>query len=415
MFDIDSWSEIFDSIKRNKLRTFLSGFSISWGIFMFIILLTTSNGVRNGLLLVFKNRASNVIEIQGRSTSIPYKGLPDKRKISLEQKDYNLLNRTDEKDCISALIPTEVTISARSNYTTGHCIGIYPEYSQINGIEIIDRQGRLINDIDMEKKRKVAIINKRLREILYKDGNPVGNTLLINGLKFKVIGVYEENSIVDIEKAYIPFTTSQLLFNGGWGFSSLSFTVKGLDTNKKNEEFNNRLIGDLAEIHQFDPKDKVAVNLTNQLRTYLQTIGVLNAIVVFIWIIGVSTLFAGMIGVCNIMLITVKERTKEFGIRKALGATPSSILRGIMMEAVCITVLFGYLGLFLGIGVNFMFSSFLKNNPDIAELAMFKNPAINLSIAIGAMAVLVVAGAMAGYFPARRAVKVMPVVAMREE
>jgi putative ABC transport system permease protein len=415
MFDIDNWAEIFHSIKRNKLRTFLSGFSISWGIFMFVILLATSNGVRNGLLIVFNSRASNAIEIQGRSTSIPFKGLPDNRKINLDQKDYNLLNHADEKEYISALIPTEVTISAQGNYTTAHCIGIYPDYSPINGIKIIDNKGRLINDMDMEEKRKVTIINKRLREILYKDKNPVGEPLLINGLKFTIIGIYEENSVVDIEKAYIPFTTSQLLFNGGWGFTSLSFTVKGLDTNEKNERFNDRTIGNLAEIHHFDPKDKVAVNLTNQLRTYLQTIGILNAIVIFIWIIGLSTFFTGMVGVCNIMLITVKERTKEFGIKKALGATPSSILKGIIMESVCITTLFGYLGLFLGIGVNFMFNSFLKNNPDIEGLAMFKNPTINLNIAIGAMVVLIVVGAMAGYIPSRQAVKIMPVVAMRED
>jgi putative ABC transport system permease protein len=415
MFDIDNWLEIFDTIKKNKLRTFLTGFSISWGIFIFVILLATSNGVRNGLLLVFKNRASNTIEIQGRLTSTPFKGLPDNRKINLEQKDFDLLNRTEEKEHLSALIPVDATISAQSNYTTGDCIGIYPDYSHINGIKIIDKQGRLINDLDMKEKRKVTIINKRLREILFNDENPVGKTILINGLKFTVIGVYEESSITDIEKTYIPFTTSQLLFNGAWGFTGLAFTVKGLDTNEKNEKFNNRLINNLAEIHHFDPEDRVAVNLTNQLRTYLQTVGILNAIVIFIWIIGLSTLFAGMVGVCNIMLITVKERTKEFGIRKALGATPSSILKGIISEAICITALFGYLGLFLGIGVNEIFSSFLKNNPDIAEFAVFKDPAINLSVAIGAMVILIIAGAFAGYFPAHKAVKIMPIEAMKEE
>ncbi|GHT70770.1 ABC transporter permease [Bacteroidia bacterium] len=415
MFDIDNWLEIFDSIKKNKLRTFLTGFSISWGIFIFIILLATSNGVRTGLSIVFKNRSSNIIEIQGRLTSVPFKGLPDNRKISLEQKDYDLLNRTDEKEYLSALIPIKATISVQSNYTTGDCIGIYPDYSHVNGIKIIDNQGRLINDMDMKEKRKVTIINKRLREILFKNENPIGKTILINELKFTVTGVYEEQSITDIEKAYIPFTTSQLLFNGSWGFTSLAFTIKGLDTNEKNEKFNDRIINNLAEMHQFDPADKVAVNLTNQLRTYLQTVSIFNAIVIFIWIIGLSTLFAGMIGVCNIMLITVKERTKEFGIRKALGATPASILKGIILEAVCITTLFGYIGLFLGIGVNAAFNSFLKNNPDIVELAVFQNPTVDLNIALGAMVLLVITGAMAGYFPARQAVKTMPIEAMREE
>jgi putative ABC transport system permease protein len=416
MFDIDNWMEIFTSIQKNKLRTFLTGFSISWGIFMFVILLATSNGVRNGISTVFKNRSSNTIQIQGRFTSIPYKGFPDNRKIKLEQKDYDLLkNRTAEKEYLSALIPTDVTISYESNYTSGQCIGVHPEYAVINGITIVGNQGRLINDMDINEKRKVAIVNKRVKEVLYKNENPVGKILLINGLKFTIIGVFEEKAIVDFEKTYIPFTTSQLLFNGGWGFRSLAFTVKNLDTNAKNEQFNKQLIGNLAELHYFDSNDRIAINLTNQLKTYLQTIGIINAIVIFIWIIGLGTLFAGMVGISNIMLITVRERTREFGIRKALGATPSSILSGIILEAVCITTLFGYLGLFLGICVNGAFNSFLKNNPEITELAIFKNPTVNVEIALGAMGVLVIAGVLAGYFPAKQAVKIMPVEAMREE
>ena len=416
MFDIDNWMEIFTSIQKNKLRTFLTGFSISWGIFMFVILLATSNGVRNGITIVFKNRSSNTIQVQGRLTSIPYKGLPDNRRVKLAQKDYDLLNnRTEEKEYLSALIPSNVTLSYESNHTNGQCVGIHPEYAKINAITVVNHQGRLINDMDINERRKVVVINKRLREVLYKNENPEGKTLLINGLKFTIIGVFEEKAIVDFEKVYIPFTTSQLLFNGGWGIRSLAFTVKNLDTNEENEAFNKRLIDNLADMHLFDPNDRIAINLTNQLKIYLQTIGIINAIVIFIWVIGLGTLFAGMVGISNIMLITVRERTREFVIRKALGATPSSILKGIILESVCITALFGYLGLFLGICVNGMFSAFLKNNLTITELAVFKNPTVNVEIALGAMVVLIIAGVFAGYFPARQAVKIMPVEAMREE
>ena len=416
MFDLDNWTEIFNSIKQNKLRTFLTGFSIAWGIFMFVILLATSNGAHTGLMAVFEKRSSNIIQIQGRFTSIPFEGFPDNRKINLDKKDFDWLNsRIPEKEYISALIPVDVMMSYDNDNTYGVCTGIYPEYNKINGIKIIDKQGRLINELDMREKRKVAIINNRIREVLYKHENPVGKEILINDLMFTVIGVYAENSIIDTEKAYIPFSTAQLLFNGGWGFNNLALTVNDLNTNKENEAFNNRLIGSFAGLHRFDPDDKVAINLLTQIKTYLQTIGIFNAIVIFIWVIGAGTLFAGMVGVSNIMLITVRERTREFGIRKAIGAKPSSILQGIILEAVCITSVFGYIGLFLGIFANNMFRIFLEKKPDVKEFAIFKNPSINIEIAIIAMIVLIIVGILAGYFPARQAVRITPVEAMKEE
>jgi len=416
MFDIDNWMEIFNSIKHNKLRTFLTGFSIAWGIFMFVIMLATSNGAREGLSIVFEKRSSNIIQIQGRFTSMPFEGFPDNRKINLDQKDFDRLNnRFPEKEFISPLIPVDVSMSSGDNNTFGKCTGINTDYITINGIKIVDKQGRLINDMDIKEKRKVAIINKRIDEVVFKHENPVGKDLIMNNLKFTVIGVYSENSIVDIEKAYIPFSTAQLLFNNGWGFKSLAFTLQDLNTSKDNDDFNNRLMGSLATMHRFNPNDKVAINLLNQMKTYLQTIGIFNAIVIFIWVIGAGTLFAGMVGVSNIMLITVRERTREFGIRKAIGAKPSSILNGIIMEAVCITSAFGYFGLFLGIFINNLFRLFLVKFPNTKEFAIFKDPSIDIRIAIFAMVLLIIVGVLAGYFPARQAVKIMPVEAMREE
>ena len=416
MFDIDNWMEIFSSIKQNKLRMFLTGFSIAWGIFMFVILLATSNGAKNGLSTVFEKRTSNVIQLQGRFTSIAYEGLPDNRKINLEKKDYDRLNnRFSETEYLSALIPVDVKMSYGSNNTSGNCTGVYPDYSKINGIKIIGEQGRFINDIDMNEKRKAAVINERLRDVLYKHENPIGKTLFINGLKFTVIGIFVENSVIDNEKIYIPFSTAQLLFSGGWGVKNIAFTVKDLNTNKENEAFNNRLFGNMADMHRFDPDDKVAISLVNQLKTYLQTIGIFNSIVIFIWIIGAGTLFAGMVGISNIMLITVKERTREFGIRKALGAKPSSILKGIVMESVCVTSMFGCLGLFAGIYISNLFNLYLKKHPDVKAFAIFQNPSIDIHVALVAMIVLIIAGVLAGYFPAKQAVKIMPVEAMKEE
>jgi len=416
MFDFDSWTEIFDSIRKNKLRTFLTGFSIAWGIFMFVILLATANGAQNGIEIVFSKRSSNIMQIQGRYTSMPYEGLPDNRKVNLDKKDFDRINnRFSEKEYLSALIPVNVTMSYSQYNTFGNCTGIYPDYSKINGIKIMDGQGRLLNEMDMKEKRKVVLINKRLREVLYKDENPIGKMLLINDLRFTVVGVFSENTIIDNEKAYIPFSTAQLLFNGGWGFKSLALSVSNLNTNKKNEAFSDRLIKNMADMHRFNPDDKVAVNLTSQLKTYLQTISIIHTIVIFIWIIGAGTLFAGMIGISNIMLITVRERTKEFGIRKALGAKPSSILKGIIMESVFITSAFGYLGLFLGICVSGMFGLYVKHHPEATKFAIFENPSVNIQIALIAMIVLIIAGVLAGYFPARQAIGVPPVEAMREE
>ncbi|MDR0332909.1 MAG: ABC transporter permease [Dysgonamonadaceae bacterium] len=416
MFDIDNWTEIFSSIKKNKVRTFLTGFAIAWGIFMFVIMLAASNGAQTGIQSVFAKRTSNILQVQGRFTSIPYEGLPENRSINLDNRDLNRLrNRFVETEYISAMIPVRTRIRYGSESTVGNTIGIYPDYNNVGGIKIVDNQGRLIHNRDMDEQRKVVIVNRRLREVLFNDEDPVGRTMLINDLPFTVIGVFSENAIVDLEKAYIPFSTAQLLFGDGWRFNNLAFTVQGLRTNRDNETFSAHLRRDFAAAHQFHPNDRVAVNMQNELRTYLQTFGIFNAIVIFIWVIGIGTLFAGMVGVSNIMLITVRERTKEFGIRKALGAKPSSIIKGIILESVTITSMFGYLGLFLGIWVCGLANIWLKNHPDVEKFAIFENPSVDMGMAIAAMVLLIVVGVLAGYFPARQAVRVPPVEAMRAE
>jgi putative ABC transport system permease protein len=416
VFDSDNWTEIFNAIKKNKLRTFLTGFSISWGIFMFITLLASSNGAKNGVMSTFGSRSVNSVQVWGRSTSMPYKGLSDNRKVDFDQKDYNLVNnQVTEKEYVSAYISAIVSAGFNNNNTTSQFVGVYPEYTHINGVKIKNKQGRFLNDMDIIKQRKVAVVNQRLKEVLYKDENPVGKDLIVNKLHFTVIGVFEETSIIDIEKAYIPLTTAQLLYKGGWGFESIAFTVNNLETEKKNALFVNGLREKFGLLHRFNPKDERAIAVSNQLNNYLQTLGIFNAVTVFIWIIGIGTLFAGIVGISNIMLITVRERTKEFGIRKALGANPSSILKSIILESVLITSLFGYLGMFFGIGLCKLFDSFLEANPEISSLAIFKHPSVDISIAIGAMIVLIIAGVLAGYFPARIAVKIPPVEAMRAE
>lgn len=416
MFDLDNWTEIFSSIRKNKLRTFLTGFSISWSIFMFVILLASSNGAKNGVMTTFGSRDVNSISIFGRTTSVPFRGLSDNRKIELDQKDYDLINKEVlQKEFISPCINTTATANYKRDYTTVSLVGVYPEYTHINGIKIKDKQGRFLSNLDIDKQRKVAVINQRLKDVLYQNENPVGKDIIINKLRFTVIGVFDETSSSDIEKAYIPFSTSQLLFHGGWGFTSLAFTVKNLDNKKNNELFIKDLRSKLGTLHQFDAKDEQAIDFTDKLDVYLQTLGIFNAVNVFIWVIGIGTLLAGIVGISNIMLITVRERTREFGIRKALGAEPFSILMSIVSESVVITIMFGYLGLFVGIALSKLFNWFLENNKDLSSLAIFENPSVDISTAVGAMIILVIAGVLAGYFPARLAVKVPAVEAMRAE
>ena len=416
MFDLDTWNEIFGSIKKNKVRTFLTGFAMAWGIFMFVLMLAASSSAQTGIQAIFAQRTANILEIQGRFTSIPYSGLSDNRSIELDNRDFvRLSNRFDETEYVSPLISTRSVMRYGNEHTVGITIGIHPEYSHVNRMQIIDNQGRLIHHRDMEERRQVALVNSRVREVLFNNEDPVGRVMLINGLPFTIIGVYTEHSIIDLERVFIPFSTAQLLFGDGWRFTSLAFTVQGLTTSRENLHFNARIQESMATAHRFHPNDRVAISVLNELNTYLQTFGIFNAIVIFIWVIGIGTLFAGMVGVSNIMLITVKERTKEFGIRKALGATPSSIIRGVVLESVFITFVFGYLGLFFGIWVCSLANTWLQNNPEERRFAVFENPTVDITIAVGAMLVLVIVGVVAGYYPARQAVRIPPVEAMREK
>ncbi|KAA6303537.1 MAG: Macrolide export ATP-binding/permease protein MacB [Candidatus Ordinivivax streblomastigis] len=415
-FDIDNWAEIFSTLKKNKLRTFLTGFSISWGIFMFCILLSAGNGLKNGMMSNFGSRSVNSIQFWGRTTSMPYKGLSDGRRITIDEKDLDLLqNQVPEALSVSGIINANVSVSYKTFNTSCEFKGVVPDYKNINGIKIKDNQGRFINEIDMKDHRKVMVINQRIKEVLFQEDNPVGKQIIAGGLGYTVIGVFEEDSWGNDEKAYIPFSTAQLLYNKGWGINEIAFTVKDLDTKEDDEAFEEQLRNKLSVLHTFDPEDTRSIGIWNQLENYLQTVGIFNGLSLFIWVIGVGTLIAGIVSVSNIMLITVRERTREFGIRKALGAKPSSILGSILMESIFITSLFGYIGMFLGIGLGELVNSGLKNadSPELSHI--FQNPTVEIGVAVGAMCVLIISGVVAGYFPALKAVRISPVEAMKEE
>ncbi|MDR1526547.1 MAG: ABC transporter permease [Dysgonamonadaceae bacterium] len=417
IFDKENWAEIFSTIRKNKLRTFLTGFSISWGIFMFCILLSAGNGLRNGMLSNFEGRAVNRINFWGDRTSIPYRGFPDNRVLSLDERDLQLVRtQVPEAGEITPRTSNSVTASYGTLNVSCQFTGVNPEFKYINHIKILDNQGRFLNDIDMKAFRKVAVINEQMRTSLFKGENPVGKMFIAGGLSYTVIGVYDEESWGSQSYAYIPLTTAQMLYKKGWGYNNITLTLNGLQTEDDNTAFEKRFRTKLADLHIFDPEDNRAIGMWNALQNYLQFIGMFNGISAFIWIIGIGTLIAGIIGVSNIMLITVRERTREIGIRKALGAQPSSILGSILMESIFITSVFGYIGMFLGVGLGELVNTILQS-PGMPEetASIFRNPTIDVPVAIGAMIVLIVSGLIAGYFPAWKAVKIPPVEAMRAE
>ena len=416
VFDIDNWVEIFSVIQKNKLRTFLTGFSISWGIFMFCILLSSGNGLRNGVTSNFAGQSKNSFEIWARGTSKPYKGFPDHRNISFDQNDLDLIkSQIPETEYISGMLYNNVTANYKTYNTNCQFIGVNPDYINIEGFTLNKFGGRFISEADMKEMRKVAVINNRFQKILFQDNNPIGKQFIADGIGFTVISVFETDDERNDAMAYIPFTTSQMLYNKGWGVNNISFTVKGLNTLEKNKAFEKRLREKLAALHYFDPEDERVIGIWSRVEGYLQTNGIFNGISAFIWIIGTGSLIAGVVSISNIMLITVRERTREFGIRKALGATPSSIIGSILMESTLITSVFGYFGMFLGVGLGEFVNSVLEN-ADASQMShVFKNPTVDVGVAVGAMCILIVSGIIAGYYPALRAVRVSAVEAMREK
>ncbi|GHT67022.1 ABC transporter permease [Bacteroidia bacterium] len=415
MFDLDLWQEIWSAIRKNKLRTFLTGFSVAWGIFMLIILLAASNGLKNGVSAEFGSRATNTVEVWGGRISIPHNGLPMGRRVNFDNKDIDLAEtRIPGATNVGADLWWNGTATVGNEYTPCDMRGVYPNILLIDDLDVLPG-GRSINDADMREKRKVTLIGERLKTALFKEKDPIGQYIKFNGAMFKVVGIYKRNrEWGNNNYILIPFSTAQLLFNGGWGISSVSFIAKGLDTREANEKFNEEVRKKFAALHRTDPTDKRAIGIWNQMEDYLQTMSIFNGISLFMWIIGIGTLAAGVVGVSNIMLITVRERTREFGIRKALGAKPADILRLILLESILITAIFGYVGMVAGVGISEALNAVMESGGE-GGMAIFKNPTVDLNVALLSTLVLVIAGVLAGYFPAQKAIKVTAVEAMRAE
>ncbi len=425
MFDFDNLREIWSTMKKNKLRTFLTGLSVAWGIFMLVVLLGASNGLRNGIMYNFRDMADNRIEMWPRWTSKPWKGMRASRRLVFKDEDYYMLKREHPEIVLcSATVNHSDTLTYDKEYFTGETNGVFPDHALINFVQFYPGKGRFINDTDIRDKRKVIVLSPRMAEVLFHDKNPLGEYVRCGHIMFQVVGIYHDKNMSNNSPAYIPFSTAQLLYNKGRGFYNLSFTAKGVTTEEENEAFEQRLRASLAKSHKFDPTDKSAIgmwNTGNQMRIFNNMTG---GIILFIWIVGISTLMAGIVGVSNIMLVTVRERTREIGIRKAIGAKPSSILKPIIIESILITAAFGYIGMVTGIGVvevfNYGMTTLGANDAPAGgnpgeDFTLFRNPSVSLSIAVSATIILIIAGVFAGYFPARKATKISAIEAMRAE
>ena len=419
MFDFDNLREIFGTMKRNKLRTFLTGFAVSWGIFILIILLGAGNGLRNGVMKNFENWSQNRIVIYAGSTDKPYAGFQRGRRIRFTYKDFEDLSvffpEIDKKTVEQYLSDT---LKYNNEYSVVSLRGVHPAKAEIDFLKMESGNGRFINEIEVSRQRKVVVISQRTKEILFKEENPIGKRIIIRSVPFQVIGVYSSEDNSYETASYIPVSTAITMYNPGPYIHDIVMTVNGVDTKEAVEDLEKRLRLYFARRHHFDPEDMSAIGMGNTLENFQSINIIMNGLSLMIWLIGIGTLTAGIVGVSNIMLITVKERTREFGIRKAIGATPFSILRMIVFESVLITSVFGYVGMITGIGVteaiNVVVES-MNNSGGGNGGFIFANPTVDLGIAISSTVLLIIAGVVAGYFPARKAVSVSAIESMRVE
>ena len=415
---IDIIQEIYGTIKRNKLRTALTGFAVAWGIFILIVLLGAGNGILNAFEQQSGNMAMNSFQIWPGQTSIPYQGLKEGRNIKLTEKELELTRQmTDHVTHASAILQQGgVNLSYKQDHLSLQLTGVMPNYPETNGLQL--KKGRFINQLDMKQKRKVIVLHEKTTEMLFgdKQSEAIGKHINASGIAYQVVGIYTTPMEEFSPTAYLPYTTLQLIYNKGDGIGSLVFLTKDITDLPSSEAFEKDYRTVISKAKQFDAEDRSAIWVWNRFSQYLQQQTASDLLRTSIWVIGIFTLLSGIVGVSNIMLITVKERTHEFGIRKALGAKPHSILTLIIAESITITTLFGYIGMIAGIAwTEYMNKVAGEQVMDIgiASATVFVNPTVDLHIAIQATLTLIAAGTLAGFFPARKAVMIRPIEALR--
>jgi putative ABC transport system permease protein len=421
VLSFDRWAEVLDTIRRNKLRTALTMISVAWGIFVLVFLLGLGQGLDNGLHEQFARDATNGIWITANKTSIAHEGYDVGRKITFENRDYDRAK--------TAKLPGpggqgiehiagqyfirggrygggEMLTKRNGKANSFQINAVHPDALYLNAHTV--ESGRFLDFIDIVQRRKSAVIGRPVREFLFGAEDPIGQWINVAGVPFQVVGIFSDPGGAEQERQiYIPVSTAQLAFNGVDHLGMLEFTV-GNATAEQTKIITDQVVAQLAERHQFDPKDPQAVRIQNNVENFERFSKLFWMISTFVIVIGLGTLAAGVVGVSNIMMIAVRERTKEIGVRKALGATPTSIVFMIIQEAVFLTGIAGLMGLSFGVALLGVTGSIVDND-------FVKNPSINLGVGIAATLGLVIAGALAGYFPARAAARVNPISALRDQ
>jgi len=414
MFDLDKWQEIFHTISKNKLRTFLTAFSVAWGIFMLILLLGFGTGFHNGVIWQFRDDATNSIWIRPGQTSIPYNGLKPGRNIRLTNEDFDAISQQVsgvEHITSRFYLSGEFTVRYKDKYSSFNVRACHPDHKYLENTIVIE--GRFLNELDIREKRKVTAIGTQIVETLFEQEDPIGKWIDVNGIKYKVVGIYDDHGGEnEVRNIYIPISTAQMAYGGGNRVHQIMFTT-GDATVAESKQMEAQLLDVLTRRHNFSPEDERAIRIQNSVEFFQKFMDLFAGIKLFLWVVGFGTIIAGIVGVSNIMLIVVKERTREIGLRKALGATPRSIIGLFLQESILITLVAGYSGLVFGIGLVELINWAMINFN--AQPEFFRHPEIDLVTAISATLMLVFAGLMAGFFPARKAARVSPIEALRDE
>ncbi len=414
-------SEVWSTSKRNKLRTSLTGFAVAWGIFMLIFLLGAGNGLINAQLQQSTRFLANSMRVFPGETSKAYKGLKEGRSITLNDKDILISNQTYGQyvdDVGGRLEQYNVNINYGDNYVASQSlVGVAPTHPKIDKTELI--AGRFINEIDMKEQRKNVVLSRSQAKELCKDYRSlVGKNVKISNLNFQVVGIYKDDESRNNTEAFIAYSTIKTIYAKGDDAGSLEFTIKNLKTKEDNEKFEKNYRASINNNHQAAPDDERTIWLWNR---YMDNIQMNQGIAIMqtaLWIVGLFTLLSGIVGVSNIMLITVKERTREFGVRKAIGAKPWSILKLIITESIIITSFFGYIGMVCGVAANEIMDATIGHttvDTGLFKAAMFVNPTVGIGTCIGATITIVIAGTIAGLIPAIKAARIRPIEALRAE
>ncbi|MFD1094207.1 ABC transporter permease [Salegentibacter chungangensis] len=414
MFDLERWEEIFDTIRKNKLRTILTGISVASGIFILVVLLGIGQGMRNGISKEFQNDAANVIYVWTGVTSKEYKGLNPGRRIQMKNQDFNFTARKyqDELEYKSSVYRIwSGLVNYKKESRSYRVEGVYPDYQFLENSTLT--AGRFLNINDHNNYEKVLVIGKKVKDELFKDEDPVGKYVQLSNINFKVIGVFSDpGGEREESRVYLPLTTAQRVFNGNNNINFLSYTLQPEENFEQalasSTKFTSELEEYLKEQHTVAPDDTSAININNSLENAKRFYTLMDMIKYFFWGVGICTIIAGVVGVSNIMLIIVKERTREIGIRKALGAEPISIIGMILHESIFVTAVAGFLGLIFSLALLEILG------PQI-QIEYITNPSVDFNAALTTVIILIVAGALAGFFPAWRAARIKPIIALRDE